>query len=123
MEQLRADHAKAKEEKDEKRMQELEQQSQWTEVRLHQRGFSTAGAADLLAKFREALPGIAREAGATLIVSKWEMPFNEPSVETVDVTEALVKLFQPDAATLEILDELKSSPPVPFDEISLNPNY
>ena len=122
MAQLMADHAKAKGAKDEKRLRELEQQGQWTQVRLHQRGFSTAGAADLLAKFRDALPGIAREAGVTLIVSKWEMPFSDPSVETIDLTEPLARLFQPDAATLKLLEDLKNSPPVPFDELSLDPN-
>lgn len=122
MTKLRSDYEEAKAKKDDKRTKELEQQGQWTQVRLHQQGFSTAGVHDILAQVADALPGVAREAGVVLIVSKWEMPYADPSIETVDVTLPLMKLFKPDEQTLKILDDLKSHPPVPFSEMSLDPN-
>ena len=75
-----------------------------------------------MAKVVDALPGIAREAGVVVIVSRWEMPYNDPSVEIVDVTLPIAGLFKPDEQTLKILAELKDQKPIPFDEISLDPN-
>jgi hypothetical protein len=92
------------------------------QVRLHQRGFSTAGAGDLLAKVAGALPGVAREADVVLIVSKWELPCQDASVEAVDVTLPIAKLFKADEQTLKILGELKDQKPIPFDEIPFDAN-
>jgi hypothetical protein len=122
MAKLRSDHEEAKAKGDDKRMKELEQEGAWGQVRLHQQGFSTAGVTSIMTKVADALPGIAREAGVVLIVSKWEMPYVDPSVEVLDVTLPIARLFKPDEQTLKILGELAAQKPVPFDEISLDPN-
>jgi hypothetical protein len=122
MRKLRADYERAKAEGDSALVKKLGQEGPWMQVRLHQRGFSTAGAGDLLAKVADQLPGVAREAGVVLIVSKWEMPYQDPSVEVVDVTVPLAKLFKADEATLKLLDQLAKQAPVPFDELPLDPN-
>lgn len=122
MRQMRADYEQAKARGDSAEVKRLGQEGPWMQVRLHQRGFSTAGAGDLLAKVADRLPGVAREAGVVLIVSKWEMPFHDASVEVVDVTVPLAKLFQADEETLGILAELASQKPIPFDELPLDPN-
>ena len=49
------------------------------------------------------------------------MPYQDASVEVVDVTLPIARLFKPDEQTLKILGELKDQKPVPFDEISLDP--
>jgi hypothetical protein len=89
---------------------------------MRQRVFSTAGVGDLLAKVADRLPGVARKAGVVLIVSKWEMPCRDPAVQAVDVTLPLVRLFQPDEATLKVLGELAKQAPVPLDELPLDAN-
>lgn len=122
MAKLRNDFEQAKAKGDDKRMKELEQEGQWMQVRLHQQGFSTAGVANIMAKVADALPGIAREAGVVLIVSKWEMPYVDPSIETVDVTLPIARLFVPDEQKLKMLGELKDQKPVPFDELGLDPH-
>ena len=122
MTKLRGDYEEAKARGDSAQAKKLEQQGQWTQVRLHQRGFSTAGAGDLLAKVADGLPGVAREAGVVLIVSKWEMPFKNPAVEIVDVTLPIAKLFKPDEETLKGLGEIAGQAPIPFDDLSLDPN-
>ena len=122
MTKLRHDHEEAKARGDSAQVKKLEQQGQWMQVRLHQRGFSTAGAGDLLATVADGLPGVAREAGVALIVSKWEMPFKDPAIEIVDVTLPVAKLFKPDEQTLKILGEMAGQKPIPFDELSLDPN-
>jgi hypothetical protein len=122
MARLRADYEQAKAKGDSAQVKKLGQEGPWMQVRLHQRGFSTAGVGDLLAKVADALPGVARQAGVVLIVSKWEMPYQDASVEVVDVTLPIAKLFKADEQTLEILGELKDQKPIPFDELSLDPN-
>ncbi len=110
--QLRADYNQAKQAKDEKRIKELDQQAQWTQMRLHQMGFSTGPVGDILAKVKDKLPGIARQERVLAIVSKWECPYNDPSVELVDVTLPLVKLFDPSDEVLRLM---------PFAELPLDP--
>jgi hypothetical protein len=118
---MRSDYEAAKARGDDKRMKDLQKEGPWTQVRLHQQAFSTAGVTNIMAKVADSLPGIAREAGVALIVSKWEMPYLGPSVEVVDVTLPIARLFKPDEQTLKILGELKGQKPVPFDELSLDP--
>jgi len=120
--QLRAEYEKAKAANDEKRVKELEQEGQWHQVRLHQMGFSTGPVADILAKVKDKLPGIARQERVTAIVSKWELPYAEQGVELVDVTLPLVKLFNPSEQVLKWIEEMKNQPPVPFDKLPLDPN-
>lgn len=119
---IRADFDKARADKDEARMKELENAGSWAQIRLHQQGFSTAGVANILAKVKDQLPAVAREAGVVAIVSKWETPYLDPSIEIVDITLPVARLFHPDEQTLEILEEMKSQDPIPFDELPLDPN-
>ncbi len=122
MMKLRADFEQAKAQGDTAQARKLETQGQAMQVRMHLRGFSTAGAGDLLAKVADRLPAVAREAGVALIVSKWELPYKDPAVEVIDVTVPVAKLFAPDEQTLKILSELAAQQPVPLDELSLDPN-
>jgi hypothetical protein len=122
MQQMRQERDRAKEAGDQKKVEELERQGPWMQVRMHQRGFSTAGAADLLGDLRADLPAIAKEAGVIAIVSKWELPYCDASVEQVDVTLQVAGLFHPDEATLKIIGELQVQAPIPFDELPLDAN-
>lgn len=119
---MHGDYEEAKSKGDDKRIKELEKQGPWTQVRLHQQGFSTAGVTDIVAKVAGALPGVAREAKVVLIVSKWEMPYRDPSIEIVDVTLPIARLFKPDEQTLQVIEGITKQQPIPFDEISLDPN-
>lgn len=111
----------AKASKDEERVRELEQEGPWTQIRMHQQVFSNAGVSNILKKVSDEFPAIAREAKVQLIVSKWDMPYSDPAVEWVDVTLPIARLFKPDAATLKIIEQMKDQPPVPFDELPLDP--
>ncbi len=119
---LHDEYEKAKAANNEPRMKELEREGQWSQVRLHQRAFSTAGVGSILLTVADRVPGVARDAGVSLLVSKWEMPFVGKGVETVDVTLPLALLFRPDEQTLKLIEHLKTTPPVPFDELGLDPN-
>jgi hypothetical protein len=121
MKNLRAKYEKAKAEKDEKTIKECEAEGPAQQQILHQQGFSIASVADILEKVKADLPKVAQETGVDLIVSKWEVAHAEPSIEIVDVTANLVKLFKPDERTLKILEELSKQPPVPLLDLLLSP--
>jgi len=78
--------------------------------------FSIASVADILEKLKDQLPKAAQEAGVDILVSKWELAYQNPSLEVVDVTSHLVKIFNPDERTLKILEELSKQPPIPLYE-------
>jgi Skp family chaperone for outer membrane proteins len=125
MRELRALHeeyAKAKAANDETRIKELEQEGPWRQVRMHQQVFSTATAATILEKVSDKLPGVAKEAGVSAIVSKWEVPYKDASIETVDVTLSIVRLFNQDPQTLKMIQEMSAQPPIPFEKLPLDPN-
>jgi hypothetical protein len=90
---VRADYEKAKAAKDEKRMKEIDNRMQSQQRWLHEQVFSTGSVAGILAKIKAALPGIAKKADVQAIVSKWELNYQGPDVEVVDVTEDLAVLF------------------------------
>ncbi len=121
MRAMRQEYEKAKADKNEARAKELEQEGPWHQVRLHQQVFSTAGVTGIMAQVKDQLPAIASQAGVVAIVSKWEMPYQDVSVEIVDVTLAIAKLFKPTDQTLKIIDQMKTQEPVPFEKLPLDP--
>jgi hypothetical protein len=78
--------------------------------------FSIASVADILEKVKDQLPKAAQEAGVDILASKWELAYQNPSLEVVDVTSNLVKIFNPDERTLKILEDLSKQPPIPLYE-------
>ena len=90
---VRADYEKAKEAKDEKRMKEINSRMELQQRWVHEQVFSTGSVAGIVAKIKAALPGVAKKAGVQAIVSKWELTYQGPDVEVVDVTENLATLF------------------------------
>ena len=86
--QLIAEREKAKAAGDEKRVRELEAQGKAQQARLHEQGFSTASVANLMERIRPEIPAVARAAGVTLVVSKWEVMYRDPAVQYVDVTNS-----------------------------------
>ena len=111
---LKEKHKKAKEEGDDKLAEELEAIGVSTQQLLHQQGFSTASVADILEKVKAELPKIAEDAGVDIIVSKWEVMYRNPSIEIVDVTSHLVKLFNPDDSALKLVEEIQKQTPMPL---------
>jgi hypothetical protein len=118
---MRDDFEKAKAVKDEKRVKELENEGGWSQVRLHQQAFSTATVSSILAKVKDKLPAIAHDARVVMIVSKWEVQFKDPAIETVDLTLPMVKLFHPSEQVLKWIEQMKDQEPVPFEKLPLDP--
>ena len=110
MKDLEARYEKAKAEKNEQAIKEIEA---WppTHHKLQMlQCFSTASVADILEKVKGQLPKVAQEAGVDMIVSKWEIAYSNSTSEIVDVTSHLVKLFNPDEQTLKYIEGLPKQP-------------
>src|ERR1022692_1667905 len=114
----KADYQKAKAAKDDKRVKEIETQMKARQRRLHEQGFSTGSIADILAKIKDALPGVAKKAGVDVIVSKWEVNYQSPEIKVVDVTDDLLALFHVSAKGLEWAKGIVTKPPVPIEQIT-----
>lgn len=80
----------------------------------HYQGFSTVSVANILEGMKDVLPQVAKDAGVSVIVSKWEVAWRTPDVEYVDVTTPLVDAFHPDAKVLKWIEETKGRTPIPI---------
>jgi hypothetical protein len=57
-----------------------------------------------------------------LIVSKWEVMFQSPTVELVDITSQLVQLFQPTEKGLKWIKDMQNIAPIPMDKLPTHLN-
>jgi hypothetical protein len=85
--------------------------------RLHEQGFGTAPVDDIIARIEDKLPGIAKEAGVDVIVSKWTLTYRSPAAKFVDVTGLIAAEFDPDERTLKLIESIVETEPIPLDEI------
>jgi len=107
---------KAKAASDEERVKELEAEGPALQKRLHMQGFSTYPVTDVLEHIKEKIPGVAKETGVDVIVSKWDVVFKSRSAEFTDVTYALVKLFIPNEEALKLVKDIQRIPPISIKE-------
>jgi len=110
MKDLKDRYEKAKAEKNEEVIKELEAWPPTYHKLQMLQCFSTASVADILEKVKDQLAEVAQEVGVDMIVSKWEMVYSNPTSEIVDVTSHLVKLFNPDEQTLKFIEGLPKQP-------------
>lgn len=117
MNQLRADFQKAKAEKDEKRVAELEGKGVTQQKLLHLQGFSIGSVSEILANYKADVEAVAKEAKVDMIVSQYELTYQGPHVQTVDVTELLVKRINSSPKLIDMLGELKKNKALPMIEV------
>lgn len=109
--------AEAKASGDEWQVKELEAYGAAMQHRIHQQGFSTGSVMEIMEKISDALPEIARGAGVSVIVSKWEVTYESSAADLVDLTPQLVALFDPNEPTLKVVERLMTLAPVPMDQL------
>jgi hypothetical protein len=117
MQELRAEHEKAKAAGDEKRVKELEVKGPAQQELIHKQGFSTWPVDNILEKIKGKIPEIAEQAEVDVIVCKWDIIYQRSGIEFIDVTDLMVKPFNPDEATLKIIKEIQMQYPVPLEEL------
>jgi hypothetical protein len=111
------EHKKAKAAGDEKRVKELEAEGAAGQALMHRQGFGTASVANILEHVKDKLPAVAERAGVEVIVSKWDVVYRKTGVQPVDVTDAMVALFEPNERVLAIVKDMKDKPPLTLKEI------
>lgn len=116
--ELQAELAQAKAKGAVQRVKELEAQGPALQRLIHKQGFSTWPIDNILATIEKKIPALAREARVDLIVSKWDLVYQDPTAGFVDVTPALVVLFNPDEETRKVLKSLGEKDPVPLENLS-----
>jgi len=120
MDSIRTQLSKAKEEDNKELVEELEQLGPTKQVLLQQQVFSNGSINNILVGLMEKFPTLAKENNVKIILSKWEIPFTDESIELIDITEQLVILFNPDEATKKVIEEIKAMEPIPIEKIPIN---
>jgi hypothetical protein len=85
--------------------------------RIRQSGFGTAPIDDIIARIKDKLPDIAKQAGVDVIVSKWTLTYKSPEAKFVDVSLLLANGFDPDEETLKAIRGIMAQEPIPLDQL------
>ena len=87
--------------------------------RIHREVFSTAPAEEAMAVLKSRLPEIQKQAGVSMLVSKWDKHTlgAYKSAQQVDVTDLLVRDFKLDPKQMKTVEEIKKQKPVSLDKI------
>lgn len=119
LKQLHQQRAEAQKAGDKARVAQLETQAENIQLRLHLQVFSNAPVDDVLEHVRSELPAIASRSDVIAIVPAVE--FHDPAVELVDLTDDLIRLFEPDAQTLKTVGQLRKHKPQAIEEVARMP--
>ncbi len=114
---LTQERDKAKAAGDKAKVADIQAEASAHQDQLHQQGFGTASVADILEHVKDKLPAIAKEAGVDAIVSKWDIVYQAPGAELVDITPLMVKPFKPNERTLRIIEDLRKQAPIPARQL------
>lgn len=116
---LGAEYAAAEEAGDEWRRMQLDALFPALQHRMHQQGFGSASIREIMDSISDELPEIAREAGVSAIISKWEIPYSSEEVELVDLTAQVVALIDPSERAIGVVEDLRATSPVPMQQLLL----
>jgi len=117
LKELRAEYEKAKSAGDEKRVKELEAEGPYQQELAHKQFFSTWPVDNILEQIKGKIPEIAKQADVDVIVCKWHIAYQRSGVKFIDVTDLMVKPFNPNEETLKGIRELQNRDPVPLEEL------
>jgi hypothetical protein len=116
LKQMREQYEQAKAAGNQEKIKQLEAEGCAGQDQMHQQVFSTASVDNVLAQIRDKLPAIAKEAGVDVLVSKWDIVYRDPAAQTVDVTDSIIKPFNPKPRALQTIKELAKHQPIPLEQ-------
>jgi hypothetical protein len=114
---LMEESKKAKAANDTKKIAELNTKGKKLQDKFHLQGFGKVPVDDLLACVKDRLPAVAKEAGVDVIAD--DMSWAADGVAKVDVTDRLVKLYEPNEQTLKMVAEMKNVKPLPLEDFPI----
>ena len=86
---------------------------------LHQMIFSNGSIIMAMNIVKDKLPELAKNEGISMIVSKWELNFSDPSIAIIDVTDQVAKLFNPKENIDKMAADIKKQEPVPLEDLTI----
>jgi hypothetical protein len=101
---------------DSKRVKELKAWGDGQQRLMHMQGFAGAPVDDILAQVQERLPSVAKAAGVDALTR--QVDYASADVQIVDVTDAIVKLFDPSEKTLKTIAEVRRHVPAKIEDIA-----
>ena len=101
------------------RIKELSVEAMSYQHLLHLMIFSNGSIGFVMAIVKDKLPGLAKTAGVSVILSKWELNFSDPSIEIVDLTSQVAQLFQPKENIDQMSKDISAQQPIPIDEFGI----
>lgn len=107
----------AKESGDEAKVKALEAEGPALQHKMHLQSFGTAPIKNVIDRIKKQLPEIGKSANVQVIVSRWDVAFQQPGIKLVDVTDAMVNLFEPDAETIQVIKEIRDKAPIAAEVI------
>jgi hypothetical protein len=123
MQDMQAEYQKAKAAGDERRIKVLEASGPARQELMHQQVFSSCTISNVIREIEDRIPAIARDAGVVLMLSKWDVTYRDASIEYIDVTMQLVRLFNPEEKVMKWIEEMKAQPPIPIDKLPRGSNF
>lgn len=114
--QKMAEHAEARKNGDEKRVEELEAWGTAKQRLLHFQGFGRVPVDDLLTPVKKGVATVAKEKKLAVIVMQCD--YTAPNVEVVDVTNELVDLYEPNDRTRETVRQMRNIKPIGLLELA-----
>jgi hypothetical protein len=100
---------------DAKKLEELRVKGSALQIVRHLQAFGNAPVDDILQHVSDQLPDVAQKAGVCAIVQ--HLDFRDSTVETVDVTDQLVALFDPDERTLTLIQGVRNYKPMTLEAV------
>ena len=114
---LFAEADKAKAAGDNAKLDQLKKEGAARQDRLHRQVFGDAPIDDILdGALKASLPEIEKKANVTKIATKAP---TDPAVETVDITTAMVDVFEPTPETRKLIEEIAKHPPLKASEFPI----
>ncbi|TRZ76096.1 MAG: hypothetical protein D4R97_01330 [Bacteroidetes bacterium] len=101
------------------RVKELSIQAMSFQHLLHLTVFSNGSVGFVMTIVKDKLPELAKTAGVSAILSKWELNFSDPSIEIVDLTSKIAQLFQPKENIDQMSKDISAQQPIPIDEFGI----
>ena len=86
---------------------------------LHLTVFSNGSIGFVMAIVKDKLTELAKTAGVSIILSKWELNFSDPSIEIVDLTSQVAQLFHPKENIDQMSKDISAQQPIPIDEFGI----
>ena len=103
---------KAAREKNDKEIAKIEYQAKLHQAILHDQGFGKGSVNTITDLYKDRITAIARAKNLAAIVSKWEVVYNNPDIELVDITDKIVAFFELSDKIKEGLKEVPDHEPV-----------